>query len=177
MSSIESALVVLVPEAEALVKPFRDQYDLSATVGMPAHITLLYPFKAPNEVGSVVLHNLRHRFARFAPFRYSLASIRRFPVGVMYLVPEPDEPFRRLTSAIWDWYPETPPYGGKWPDIVPHLSVANMADEQRLDRVADEFAQASQRRLPIGATASEVALMDNQPGRWRICTTLRLGRE
>jgi hypothetical protein len=35
----ESALVV--PEAEPLVKPFRDRYDPSAAAGVPAHITLL----------------------------------------------------------------------------------------------------------------------------------------
>ena len=34
MPSIETALVVLVPEADALVKPFRDQYDPSAAAGM-----------------------------------------------------------------------------------------------------------------------------------------------
>jgi hypothetical protein len=50
-----------------------------------------------------------------------------------------------------------------------------MADEQQLDRVADEFAQASRRKLPIGATAKEVALMDNRSGRWRICAILSLG--
>jgi hypothetical protein len=44
MSSDESALVVLVPEAEAATKPFRDQYDPAAAAGVPAHITLLYPF-------------------------------------------------------------------------------------------------------------------------------------
>src|SRR5262245_1288644 len=38
MDSQEStALVVLVPEAETLVQAFRDQYDLSAAEGMPAH--------------------------------------------------------------------------------------------------------------------------------------------
>ena len=47
MSSSESALVVLVPEAEGVVKPFRDLHDPSAAAGMPAHITLLYPFKHP----------------------------------------------------------------------------------------------------------------------------------
>jgi 2'-5' RNA ligase len=176
MAFIESALVVLVPEAEALVKPFRDRYDPSAAVGVPAHITLLYPFKPPDEVGGAVLDNLRHGFARFAPFRFSLGSIRRFPSEVLYLVPEPDEPFRQLTLAIWDWYPEAPPYGGKWRDIVPHLSVANLADEQQLDRIADEFARASHRILPIGATAAEVALMDNDSGRWQIRATLSLGR-
>jgi 2'-5' RNA ligase len=175
MPSIESALVVLVPEAEALVKPFRDRYDPSAAVGVPAHITLLYPFKPPDEVGGAVLDKLCHGFARFAPFRFALAQIRRFPAEVLYLAPEPDEPFRRLTLAISDWYPETPPYGGKWPDIVPHLSVARLADEQELDRIADEFAQASRGILPIRATAAEVALMDNRSGRWQARATLGFG--
>lgn len=44
MIVLESALVVLVPEAEALVKSFRDRHDPSAAAGVPAHITLLYPF-------------------------------------------------------------------------------------------------------------------------------------
>jgi 2'-5' RNA ligase len=175
MPSIESALVMLVPEAEILVKPFRDRYDPSAAVGVPAHITLLYPFKPPDEVSSVVLNNLRHGFARFAPFRFSLGPIRRFPAEVLYLAPEPHEPFRQLTLAIWGWYPETPPYGGKWPDIVPHLSVASLADEQKLDRITDEFAQASHGMLPISATAAEVALMDNRSGRWLVRATFSLG--
>jgi 2'-5' RNA ligase len=175
MPCTESALVVLVPEAEALVKPFRDRYDPSAAAGMPAHITLLYPFKSPDELDDAVLADLRHCFARFAPIRYALASIRRFPVDVLYLAPEPDEPFRRLTLAIWERYPDTPPYGGKWPDIIPHVSVASLADEQHLGRVADEFAQTSRGKLPIHATASEVALMDYQPGRWRTRSRFSLG--
>ena len=65
--------------------------------------------------------------------------------------------------------------GGKWPDIVPHLSVASLADELRLDRVADEFAQASRGILPIRATAAEVALMDNRSGRWQARATLGFG--
>jgi 2'-5' RNA ligase len=98
-SSSESVLVALVPEAEALVKPFRDRYDPSAAAGMPAHVTLLYPFKLPDELDDALLANLRHCFARFAPFRFALTSISRFPVEVLYLAPEPDEPFRRLTLA------------------------------------------------------------------------------
>jgi 2'-5' RNA ligase len=177
MPSIEAGLVVLVPEAEALVKPFRDRYDPSAAAGMPAHITLLYPFKPPDEVDEATLDDLRRCLARFAPIQFSLGSIRRFPVRVLYLAPEPDEPFRRLTSAIWDRYPETPPYGGKWPDIVPHLSVACLADEQQLDGIANDFVQASRGKLPIRATASEAALMDTRSGRWQVSATLRLGVE
>ena len=79
MSSSESALVVLVPEAEAVVKPFRDQYDPSAAAGMPAHITLLYPFKTPDEVDQMTLDGLRDCFACFEPIPFSLGTIQRFP--------------------------------------------------------------------------------------------------
>ena len=118
MSSIESALVILVPEADALVKPFRDQYDPSAAAGMPAHITVLYPFKTPDEVDEVVLDDLRNCFERFAPIQFSLSSIRRFPEALC-LVPKPDEPFRQLTLAIWDRCPETPPL---WRKVAGHCS-------------------------------------------------------
>ncbi len=175
MPLVETALVVLVPEAEALVKPFRDRYDPSAGAGMPAHITLLYPFKPPDLIDDVVLDELRGCFTRFAPIQFSLGPIRRFPTEVLYLAPEPDEPFRQLTLAIWQRYLETPPYGGKWPDIVPHLSVAWLADEQRLKSVTNDFAEASQTRLPIRATASEVALMDNRSGRWQVRAKFELG--
>jgi hypothetical protein len=168
MSPIESALVVLVPEAEVLVKPFRDRYDPSAAAGVPAHITLLYPFKHPDDVDQTVLDDLNQCFHGRAPFQFSLALVRRFPGAVLYLAPEPAEPFRQLTLAIWDRYPETPPYSGKWPDIVPHLSVAWIKDEQLLDCIADDFAQASQGRLPIRATATEVALMEKRSGHWLI---------
>ncbi len=176
MSPIESALMVLVPEAEPLVKPFRDRYDPSAAAGVPAHITLLYPFKHPDEVDQMVLDDLSRCFDRCASFGFSLPSIRRFPDAVLYLAPEPDEPFRQLTLAIWDRYPETPPYGGKWPDIVPHLSVAWVKDEQQLDGIADDFAQASQGRLPICATAGEVVLMEKRSGLWLIRATFALRR-
>jgi 2'-5' RNA ligase len=173
----ESALVVLVPEAEELVKTFRDRYDPSASAGVPAHITLLYPFKRPGETDQTVLDDLSQCFHRCAPFRFSLPPIRRFPDAVLYLAPEPDEPFRQLTLAIWDRYPETPPYGGKWSDIVPHLSVACVKDEQLLDQIADDFAQASHGRLPIRATATEVALMEKRSGHWLNRATFSLRRE
>jgi 2'-5' RNA ligase len=174
MPSSESALVVLVPEAEAVAKPFRDQYDPSAAAGMPAHITLLYPFKAPDEIDDITLCKLRDCFARFEPIAFSLRTIQRFPVGV-YLAPEPDEPFRQLTLSICKLFPETPPYGGKWPDILPHLSVAQLANEQRLTAIAEDFAKTSQGALPIHAFASEVALIDNRPGRWKVRVMFGLG--
>lgn len=176
MAVPQSALVVLAPAAEAAVGKFREAHDPSATEGMPAHITLLYPFKPPGEIDAAVLDRLRQCFAAFAPFHYSLAVTRRFP-DVLYLAPEPDHPFRRLTLAVWQLFPETPPYGGRHANVVPHLTLAQLADGHRLDEVAAEFERASRQALPIRAMASEVALMDNSRGRWQVNYTFRLCRE
>ena len=106
---MESTLVILAPEAEGLVQSFRDRYDPAAKAGMPAHITLLYPFKSPNEIDGLVLDTLSYYFSHFQPFKFSLRTVNQFPGETLYLVPEPEDPFRELTLGIWRCYPETPP--------------------------------------------------------------------
>jgi len=173
----ESALVFLVPEAEALVQAFREQHDPAAAAGMPAHITLLYPFKPPDAIDPGVHDGLRQCLAGFAPFRFTLAEVRRFesPVAVLYLVPEPADRFRALTEAIWRRWPETPPYGGRHAEIIPHLCVAQAENRQQLDAIAARFAPAGAAMLPICAMAAEVALMDTRSGRWQVRRTFGLG--
>ena len=56
--------------------------------------------------------------------------------------------------------------------MVPHLTVAQLADERQIEPVAAEFAQAAAGKLPICATASEIALMDTQAGSWQVRTIL-----
>jgi 2'-5' RNA ligase len=174
MLPLESGLAVLVPEAEPLVRSFRDKYDLSAAGVATAHITLLYPFKHPSEINQRVTEQLKQCFASFRAFDFSLSTIRRLPGGVLYLAPQPDELFRRLIVAVWECYPETPPYGGKYSGVVPHLTVAQLADEQQAEQVAVELERASQGLLPIHATARQIALMDTLTGSWQLRTTIPL---
>ena len=175
MPKTESALVILVPEAEPLVEPFRQCFDPSAALGVPAHVTLLYPFIAPERIDADILDKVTECFGGFAPIAFSLTEVGRFPAETLYLAPTPDEPFRRLTMAIWDRFPDTPPYGGAWPDIVPHLSIGRFADAGELERVADEFSQVSETVLPIRAQASTAVLIVNTTGRWVIWNTFKLG--
>jgi 2'-5' RNA ligase len=170
----ESALVVLVPEAEALVERFRLQHDPSAAIGVPAHVTVLVPFKPPAELTEGVLQTLAELFARRPAFTATFAEIRRFP-EVVYLAPEPVEAFRRLTEMLVEHFPETPPYGGQFAEIIPHLTVVQVADPQRLDEIAAQFERAAQGRLPIRADIREVALLDNASGRWEVRARLALG--
>ena len=170
----ESAIVVLVPEADALVGPFRATYDPSAAAGMPAHVTVLYPFVPPPRIDAQVVGAVQRTIAPAPPFAFTLVALRRFP-GVLYLAPEPDEPFRRLTAALWRQFPDCPPYRGRHADTVPHLTVAHRADDDHPDHVADAITQAMADSLPIRAVARHLALVDSTSGRWRTRATLPLG--
>ena len=177
---MESTLVILVPEAEGLVRSFRERYHPSAKAGMPAHITLLYPFKSPNEIDGLVLDTLSQCFSRFPPVKFSLTTINRFPGETLYLVPEPEDPLRELILAIWRCYSETPPYRGQYSTIIHHLPAADrsgLIGDQELAEIAREFEQAAEGRLPLQALAAEVTLMDSRSGRWAINTTFRLSQE
>jgi hypothetical protein len=74
----ESALIVPAPEAEPVVRPWRQRLDRSASVGVPAHLTVLYPFASPTAIDSTLLSELASLFAGFAPFDYRLTDVRWF---------------------------------------------------------------------------------------------------
>ena len=171
---IESALLVLVPEAEPLVGPFRAEHDPAAAEGIPAHVTVLYPFVAPADHDAAVDRALAETFASFAPFEGRFAEIKRLP-GVLTLAPEPAERFRELTVSLWQRFPDHPPYGGKHPDIVPHLTIGLNDDETALDSLERAFAVAAADHLPISSTVRSVALMDNSSGRWAVRSAYPLG--
>lgn len=48
----ESCLRVPVPEADQAVGRLRGRLDSAAALGVPAHVTILYPFVAPAAVTS-----------------------------------------------------------------------------------------------------------------------------
>jgi hypothetical protein len=84
--------------------------------------------------------------------------------AVVWLAPEPDEPFRRLTAAVWRRFPETPPYAGEHPDSTPHLTIGHDHPKPLLDQAA----AAVTAHLPVRAAISAVQLMrgSEEPGSW-----------
>jgi len=164
---IESALVVFFPQVESLVESFRQRFDPFAALGVPAHVTVLYPFKPPAEVTLQDQQKLVDLFMDFPAFTITFAETRCFP-DVLYLAPYPDEPFRRLTKAVARKFPKTPPYGGEYSDVIPHLTVAQTTDSGHLEKIASEFQQAAKEVLPIQADVREVSLMDNANGAWQV---------
>lgn len=154
-----------VPEVEPLVAGYRLAHDWSAARGVPAHITVLYPFVEADEVDEEAVDAV---LAGHPAFDFRLARLERWPGPVVYLAPEPESPFRALTEAIWGRWPEHPPYEGAFADVIPHLTISDKAD---ID-VSDVEAA-----LPVDARASEVVLIEEiaEGGMWQARRWYRLG--
>ena len=147
-----TALIVEVPEAEPAVGTLRLQHDRSAALGVPAHVTILFPFADAEAVDEDGLTGL---FARFPAFDFSLDRVERFDDGIVWLHPEPSLRFVDLTAAVAERWPEYPPYGGLFDEPIPHLTVSEVPIDVNV-------------QLPIASRAREVSLIeeDEATGRW-----------
>ncbi|MGZ4333850.1 MAG: 2'-5' RNA ligase family protein [Gaiellaceae bacterium] len=124
-----TALIVPVPEAD-------DYYQ--GMPGVPAHVTVLFPFVDGNDVDETAVQEL---LSRFEAFDFELDRIERFDNGLPWLHPEPSAPFEELTAAVWERWPDHPPYEGEHEVVIPHVTItrgdvpvpfACQADEVRL---------------------------------------------
>ena len=86
-SAAESALIVSVPAADPVVGMLRNRLDSSAPLGVPAHITVLYPFMPPELIDPQVVSELEELFSGVDGFDLALTSVGWFETAVVYLVP------------------------------------------------------------------------------------------
>jgi len=120
-----SVLQVPVPELEEFVRGRTLHYDASYLSTDPdhvhAHVTALGPF------ADALTPDIERRIAAIAAetpaFDFVLAQVATFADGIIHLLPEPDEPFRKLTARLAAEFPEHPPYEGRYGDVAPHLTL------------------------------------------------------
>ena len=166
----QTALVIAVPEAEGVVADLRDAHDPAAARGVPAHVTILYPFVARTELTEAE-PRLAELVAGHEAFDATFARTARFP-DLLYLEPEPAERFLRLTEAVTVAWPEHPPYEGAHEVVIPHLTVAESEDASLLDSIESEVEP----RLPIRQRVDAASLfVEGDDGRWREHSRLPLG--
>lgn len=170
----ESALLIPVPNAEAAVHRWRQQLDPASRLGVPAHVTVLYPFLSPAALDGAVITRLANVFQRQRAFAFSLTRVAWFGDQVAYVQPEPSAVFRGLTAAIVDEFPAYLPYRGAYDDVVPHLTLGQDAPMDLLHDAATNVAG----HLPIAAHANEIWLMAGTRSQrsWRTHTRFELAR-
>ncbi|MEU6091437.1 2'-5' RNA ligase family protein [Streptomyces sp. NPDC047085] len=157
----QSGLIVRVPEAETAVRAWRERLDPSAQAGVPAHVTVLFPFLDAGRIDARVCAEIGEVLGRHRSFDVRFEHCGRFP-GVLYLAPEPEGGFRRLTEAIAARWPECPPFGGQFDEVVPHLTIVQHQDDAVMDKVESDLRE----RLPIKSRVSCVDLLVHDGRRW-----------
>jgi 2'-5' RNA ligase len=169
-----TAVVVPVPAAEGLVEEYRRHLDAAASWGVPAHVTVVYPFVEPSQVDERVVATLGAAIEPVGAFDCRFARTAWFGEDVLWLDPEPAQPFRDLTARVWRAFPQHPPYRGAYPDVVPHLTVAQRGPATLIALRAAE--RALEPGLPVAARIDQVLLIagTDAPDSWRILHGVRL---
>lgn len=148
---------------------WRRRFDPAAEVGVPAHVSVLYPFLDHARIDVTVLEALRELLGGHAAFDVTFHRCGRFP-DMLYLAPEPDGLFRALTGDVVDRWPEAPPYGGRYADTVPHLTVAYSPEPSVLDGIETDLAAG----LPFTARVTSVQLVVWDGADWHDAETFPL---
>jgi hypothetical protein len=151
---LSTGLIVPVEAAGDLVGAWSSSLP-AAGRGLPPHVTALWPFLPVESAGERVERRLQELFAGVPAFSFALTRVAELADAAV-LLPEPGAPFRALTRALWDEWPECPPFGGAFDDVAPHVVVA--VDPSSADRAAIETALAP--RLPLPCRATEVLLVE-----------------
>jgi 2'-5' RNA ligase len=169
---IETALVIPVPEAELSVGAWRLRHASDAADGMWAHVTLIYPFRDSARIDAEAVQGIASVVTSFVSFPFTLTTVEYFrsPLLVVYLAPEPAEPFQELTRAFARMFPDAPPYEGVFDEIVPHVTVADENDPKVLATIEAEVGSY----LPIKAIAREVELVEHAPQGWSLRQCFKL---
>lgn len=171
---METAVTLFLAEqAPELAKAHDELYPERIAENIPLSITLLYPFAPREELTEDELRMLRRFFASRHPLSFDIARVAQWETGsrAVYGVPEPDQALRSTMRALWELFPEYPPYGGA-DDPPPHASLtlaggdATLADvEGRLEGI-----------LPAHFDVQEAVLMEeHEPEVWRLRETFRFG--
>lgn len=167
-----TALIARVSEAESLVSELRLRHDPSAIQGVPAHITVLFPFKAPAALTSGDLTELERIIGVRPLFPFTLSEVQRWSQTTA-LTPTPAAPFIELTHAVVRAFPDYPPYAGKHGEVKPHLTVADGCAEGA-ESAETELRALLIRNGPVAAHCREVELIENSSGAWKVIHVFRL---
>ena len=169
----ETAVLALVPAAEPVVGVHRRRLDPTTAAGVPAHVTVLYPFVTPASVTTATVAALREAVAPVVPFACTFAETGWFGEDLLWLAPSASVSFADLTTRVCRAFPEQVPYGGEH-EPHPHLTIGyrRHASLEAL-RAAEVEVRA---RLPVVGRVDRLQLMagSRAAGSWRVVAELPL---
>jgi 2'-5' RNA ligase len=173
---LRTGVSIVLRDALAALEPHhRELHPVHAAAGIPLHITLLFPFVPRQEVTDAHERRLEELFRSRAALEFDLVSIACFP-AVVYAVPSPDVGLQQLMRAVWDEFPEAPPYGGAFSDPPAHATIALVKDGESVHDVARSVEARVGHLWPLRCVVKDVSLIEEyEHARWREARSFALG--
>ncbi|MGH3366947.1 MAG: 2'-5' RNA ligase family protein [Nocardioidaceae bacterium] len=154
--------MIPVPAADGLLASVGARYPGTVREGVPAHVSLLYPFVAAAQLNESVTSALGELFADQAPIPVQFADCYRRS-GFVALRPDPIDGLTKLINQTRRRWPDVVPYEGLYGDVEPHVTVTLRASEETAVTIEREVTT----ELPISAELREAWLVAFE-GRWSL---------
>lgn len=163
---VETGLIIPVPAFEGFIREHRAVNSAVSPEGVPAHLTLLYPFLPPFRCDEAHAE-VEDFFNQIEPFEFELTHVGWFEDRVVFLAPSDPTPFVALTERLIDQWTQCIPYGGRHAGKhVPHLTLGIEGTPAEMA----SLAEAAEKLLPIKCTAEQAWLMIGtpRPATWEV---------
>jgi 2'-5' RNA ligase len=139
------------------------------------HVTLLFPFVPRGRLDENAIGDLEEFFSARTRLTLTLTGLGEFP-GVVYAVPEPEAELREWIDRLCERFPEFPPYGGEFAEVVPHATLGTVDGPERHEALVARARELTPGLFPLAVAVEDVALLEeHEPDRWRELRRFPLG--
>ncbi|MFI9776913.1 2'-5' RNA ligase family protein [Streptomyces sp. NPDC051956] len=159
-----SALVITLPMANPLLEAAAQVNPALVRKGLPAHVSLLYPFLPAAELTAAVDAEVRGLAASLPAVETDLKDFVVAPRFVAVPVPA----LQAVADAFCTRWPRIAPYGGRFGERPePHVTLATGATDEEAELVQDRVRPL----LPLRVAAWRVDLVVRTDRDWRLRLT------
>ena len=166
---LQSALIIPI-ELPAPLAAVRARFGATTSPGLPAHVTILFPFIPVTNLDPSVGAAVMELAAAMEPFRARFDQVQRQD-AMVWLLPAQQEPFLELTAAVLARWPAYQPYGGAFNSLIAHLTLVESG--------GDAITRATSAALehgPFEVLVEELQFIGEvESGGWRELDRFRLG--
>jgi len=166
---MESAVIIRVALPDALDR-LRRRCVADASLGVPGHVTLLYPFVEPPGLRDDTRDTVASIASAHASFSFVLSGPEQWP-DTLYAAVDPNEPFVAIHRDLASAFPGYLIYGRPGLEFVPHVTIAEG------DHVGDPsvLGDPAWSELPVTALANALEVIaEDRNRRWRRVWTVPL---
>lgn len=170
----QSSVDIVIPELDTIIGKWRKSTVDIASLGVPSHITLLWPW-CPPPISDEYIKKLENVLSFLNSFVITFHKIEYFGESVIYLDVENKKEVKELMDRVGQEFPEYPMYENTIKDPQSHLTIAKPKNSESFFKVNSEIKQYIAPLLPLKFNIEEITIMEQKPDQtWIILKSISL---